>query len=90
MRGASQKLLLRSAKVLFPPDFKKKLCNGDNKERLFQLIEDTWIKNKEMISDRFVYFARGDLCMAITSEGAEEIPQLKTNHEEADTKIVSR
>ena len=88
LRGASQKLLLRSAKVRIPPDFKKILCNGDNKERLFQLIEDTWIKNKEMISDRFVYFARGDLCMAITSEGAEEIPQLKTNHEEADTKIA--
>ena len=37
-RGESKKFLIRSGKVKIPQDFQKFLCNGSNKERLFELI----------------------------------------------------
>ena len=54
------KILIRSGAVKIPKDFQKFLCNGDNKERLFELIEEVWISNrKRMDVDRIVYFTRG-------------------------------
>ena len=88
LRGESQKLLLRSDQIRTPPDFQQFLCNGDNKERLFELIEGTWIRRKEIMEDREVYFARGEICTRITNEGADDVFSLQTNHEEADTKIA--
>ena len=35
-----------------------------------------------------VCFAREEVCRRITNEGIEEIESLKTNHEEADTKVA--
>ena len=64
------------------------LCYGDNKEQQFELIEETWIRRKEILEDRVVYFARGEIRQRIANEGAEEVESLKTNHEEADTKIA--
>ena len=81
-------MLLRSAKIRTPPDFQQFLCNGQNKEWLFELIEETWISRKEVLEDREVYFARGENCLRITNESAVDMPMLKTNHEEADTKIA--
>ena len=80
--------MLRSGQIRTPPDFQQFLCNGENKERLFELIEETWTSRKEILEDREVYFARGENCRRITSESAVDIPILKTNHEEADTKIA--
>ena len=89
LRGEAEKLIIRSEKVKIPPNFQQFLCNGENKERLFELIEKTLIKNRElMIDDRTIYFARGTSCMKITKEGATEMDDLKTDHEEADTKIA--
>ena len=87
-RGESDRLLMKSTKVRIPSDFQKFLCNGDNKERLFELIESVWVDQKVLIGDRIVYFARGESCLKITSERSEDIPELETNHEEADTKIA--
>ena len=41
-----------------------------------------------MLGDRIVYFARGDNCHRISSHGSEEVESLKSNHEEADTKVA--
>ena len=71
-----------------PPDFQTFLRNGDNKERLLKLIEEVWIENKEVVSDRTIYFARGDICVKLTRNGHEVITELATHHEEADTKIA--
>ena len=87
-RGESQKLLIRSDQVRTPADFQLFLCNGDNKERLFELIEETWIRKKEMLERRVIYFARGEVCQKITCDYVREVRTMKTNHEEADTKIA--
>ena len=39
LRGESNKFLIRSGKVKIAPEFQTFLCNEDNKERLFKLIE---------------------------------------------------
>ena len=88
LSGSSNKFLIRSGKVKIPPNFQKFLCNGDNKERLFELIEDTWKEKKDLVGDRTIYFARGDSCVKITNKGASHIESLDTDHEEADTKIA--
>lgn len=71
-RGLSPKFLIRSGKVRIPSDFKKNLCNSDNKERLFCLIE-VWVENKELIGNCIVYFARGEKCLKITCDSYEEV-----------------
>ena len=40
LRGNSDKFVIRSGDVRVPSDFNKFLRNGDNKERMFQLIEE--------------------------------------------------
>ena len=86
-RGNSKVLLLRSSKMKVPKDFQNFLNNGTNKERLFELIEETFIlKNSELLEQK-IYFARGDKCIKITSENVENVTSL--NHQEADTKVVA-
>ena len=41
-----------------------------------------------MLEERVVYFAREETCQRIAVEGVEEEASLRTNHEEADSKIA--
>jgi hypothetical protein len=59
LRCDSDKFVIRSENVCVPADFKKFLANGDNKERLFELIEKVWVDNKNHLGECVVYFARG-------------------------------
>lgn len=88
LRGDGDKFVIRSANVRVPADFKKFLGNGDNKERLFELIEEVWVQNRNQLGQRVVYFARGNACLKITENGSSCVRELATDHEEADTKIV--
>ena len=86
-RGCSDKLLIRSSKMKIPKDFQMFLNNGKNKERLFELFEETYIQWKEELHDRQIYFARDNLCKVITATSVESLYFM--NHEEADTKRIS-
>ena len=44
------------------------LYNGDNKERLFELLEEMWIQQQKQLGDRTVYLARKDICTRISRE----------------------
>ena len=59
IRGDSDKFVIRSENVHVPADFKKFLANGDNKERLFELIEKVWVDNKNQLGERVVYCPGG-------------------------------
>ena len=87
LRGDSNKFLIRSNKVKVPPNFQRFLNNGDNKERLFSLIEETWVEMKVVAVDKDVYFARGSTCSKI-KHNSFQVMELETNHEEGDTKIA--
>ena len=88
VRGVSDKMVIRSPEMRTPADFKKFLNNGDNKERLFEIMEEVWIQNKHLFGERIVYFARSSKCTMITQNGSTNISDLETDHEEADTKIA--
>ena len=64
------------------------MTNGDNKERMFEVIEEVWKENSEKIGERIVYFARGGTCTMITRTATVDVEDLATDHEEADTKIA--
>ena len=81
-------MVIRSPEMRTPADLKKFLNNGDNKERLFEIMEEVWIQNKHLFGERIVYFARGSKCTMITQNGSTNISDLETDHEEADTKIA--
>ena len=67
MRSESDKFVIRSADVRIPPDFKTFLNNGDNKERMFELIEEVWIEHCGQLEEHVVYFARGGKCKKISN-----------------------
>lgn len=50
-----------------PHDFQKFLNNGENKERLFDLFEETYIQRKDELNERQIFFARKDIYKLITS-----------------------
>ena len=88
LRGDGDKFVIRSANVRVPADFKKFLGNGDNKERLFEIIEEVWVQNRNQLGQRVAYFARGNACLKITEHGSSRVEELETDHEEAGTKIA--
>ncbi len=80
--------VIKNADIRIPADFKKFLDNGDNKERLFELIEEVWVENKDLAANRVIYFCRDTSCTKIKCDGVNVEPALITNHEEADTKFA--
>ena len=82
----ADRLLIKSPKVRVPSNFQQFLNNGENKERVFEIIESIFIESSVKLSDREVYFARKDKCIKITSHGVSD--EFILNHEEADTKIT--
>ena len=49
LRGNSDRFVIRSGEVRIPADFKMFLNNGDNKERMLEVIEEVWKENSEKI-----------------------------------------
>ena len=54
---------------------------------MLEFIEDVWKGEAAALRNRVVYFARQCTCVRLTSQRVETIEELRTNHEEADTKI---
>ena len=80
------KLLVKSAKVRVPSNFQQFLNNGENKERVFELIESIIIEKASMLSDKEMFFARKDKCIKISRDGVQD--EFTLRHEEADTKVT--
>ena len=76
-RGESSKFIISSSKVCVPPNFQNFLHYGDNKERLFELLEETWINHRHLLKECAIFFARKDVCTKITKEGACIIEALR-------------
>ena len=87
IRGQAETFVIRSPDIRIPPDFKNFLDNGSNKERFLKLIEDVWKREAAALGNRVVYFVRQCTCVRLTSQKVETIEELRTNHEEVDTKI---
>ena len=51
-RGSSDRLVVRSSKMRIPSHFQKFLNNNNNKERLFEIIEETLLSHNNTSIDR--------------------------------------
>eukprot|EP00112_Aurelia_sp_Birch-Aquarium-sp1_P017476 Seg4056.1 transcript_id=Seg4056.1/GoldUCD/mRNA.D3Y31 product="hypothetical protein" protein_id=Seg4056.1/GoldUCD/D3Y31 len=88
-RGTSNRYFLRSPEMKVPYDFASFPCNGSNKELLFDLIQQSTEESKSILKDRTVYFSNKQELTMITEAQATVSPELASNHEEADTKLVA-
>lgn len=86
-RGQSDEYILRTPDIRIPAAFGQFMCNGKNKDRMLELIEQVLQEEGPLLADRVVYYARGNSCTKITSQCSEEVQSLMTDHIEADTKI---
>eukprot|EP00112_Aurelia_sp_Birch-Aquarium-sp1_P008791 Seg1979.1 transcript_id=Seg1979.1/GoldUCD/mRNA.D3Y31 product="hypothetical protein" protein_id=Seg1979.1/GoldUCD/D3Y31 len=88
-RGVSARYVLNSPDMKVPYDFANFLRNGDNKEMLFNLIQQSIEDDKESLGEKVVYFSNKVECQKITQNEAEVSHELMSDHEEADTKLVA-
>ena len=88
-RGTSECYFLRSPDMKVPNDFADFLRNGSNKEMLFDLIQQSIEEDRANPEDRTVYFSNKKICTMIKEDQVTVLPNLNSDHEEADTKLVA-
>ena len=88
-RGTSERYFLRSPDMKVPHDFAGFLCNGSNKEMLFDLIQQSIEEDRANLEDRTVYFSNEKICTMIKEDQMTVLPNLNSDPEEADTKLVA-
>ena len=66
--------------------------NGENKTRLIEIISEVIIDNKEkalkMLQTEAIYISKDQQTICITEQAANEVQELTSNQEEADTKLI--
>ena len=88
------KLSLISSKSKIPIDFSSSfLLYGENKTRLIELIFQTMEDEKDEILDLLqseeIVISREEVCRKLSSIEILEFETLLSNHEEADTKVIT-
>ena len=84
-RGEGDRIILRNPEMKVPFDISRYLSVGKNKEELFKLIKRVMLDNT---GNRTIYFCFGD-CSELKDNNEIERPDLKCDHEEADTMLVA-
>jgi hypothetical protein len=62
-------------------------CPASN-EKLTHFFADNWKEKQEQMSNKVLYVTYGDKCLRICKDHTEEVEDLKTTHEEADTRLL--
>ena len=88
-RGTYERYFLRSPDIKVPHDFAGFLRNGSNKEMLFDLIQQSIEEDRANLEDRTVYFSNKKICTVIKEDQVTVLPNLSSDHEEDDTKLVA-
>ena len=65
------------------------LRNGSNKEALINLLERVIKEDRSELNDKTVYFSNASHCIKITQQESTIIPEMTSDHEEADTKLIA-
>ena len=91
-RGTSARLMIHSPQSKLPREFKNFLKNGENKTRLieliFQVISQESSRALQMLKCDKIYCSKESHTVAIDSNGVSDVDDLKSNPEEADTKVM--
>ena len=72
-----------------PYDYTSFLCNGENKEMLFNLIQKAIEEGQNDLQGKTIFFSNKSQCKKITMVDISVIEELSSDHEEADTKLVA-
>ena len=88
-RGVSERYVLTSPDMKVPYDFNSFLCNGENKEMLFDLLQLAIIEDRSQLFSRTVMISNKSQCTKVTEDSVEVLEHWASNHEEADTKLVA-
>lgn len=94
-RGTATKIILRSANAKVPREFTKFLSCGENKTRMIELFFQVWTKKKvhclNLLRTTQIILSREQECLSLTLLAATscDYPDLLSNHEEADTKVIA-
>lgn len=91
----SRHFVIGGGQTKLPSDFKKFLHSSENKKQLISFILREW-QQAAYAADlqcRDVYYVCEENCCLLTSVdgktvSCETVPQLASNHEEADTRII--
>ena len=91
-RGTSVRLIISSAHSKLPHNFTNFLKNGENKTRLIELICQVITQNPDqalrLLKCNQIYFSKESHCILLDEEGPRDVEHLKSNQEEADTKVI--
>ena len=88
-KRSSKRFVLRSPDMKITSDFDDFLRNGDNKRMLLDLIEQSLVEGREKLGPRKIFFSNVEHCRFIYTSQTHLIPELASDHEEAETKIVA-
>eukprot|EP00745_Piridium_sociabile_P026705 TRINITY_DN42673_c0_g1_i18.p1 TRINITY_DN42673_c0_g1~~TRINITY_DN42673_c0_g1_i18.p1 ORF type:complete len:760 (+),score=189.88 TRINITY_DN42673_c0_g1_i18:236-2515(+) len=96
-RGTSKKHLVKGPATKVPRDWKTFLSNDENKTSFTRFLLEEWKKDNNRyapkLQGRQVLFVCQEKCVRLTTVNgqttlSEEVEELCSNHEEADTRIV--
>ena len=91
-RGSSAKILIGSIKSKVPRDMNKFMVNDENKTSLIKLIFNFIIDQKEqvlrMLKMEMLILSGDDESFTVTVDMIRENQDLRSNQEEADTKVI--
>ena len=91
-QGTAPILIVKSAHSRLPADFKRFLSNGQNKIRMIELALEILKTRKDQILNNMkseeVFFSTYNECLHVTKDDVLVIPELCSNQEEADTKVI--
>ena len=91
-RGTTARLMINSSSSKIPRNFVTFMKNGENKTRLIELIcqviEENGDKALNLLKSKEIYFSKESCCLLINENGSQDVEHLKSNQEEADTKVI--
>lgn len=71
-------------------NWKRLLASTETKNKLSKFLAESWKEEKirAKLGERFMFVTLGEHCFKLTKDECEEIPALKSNQEEADTRLL--
>jgi hypothetical protein len=91
IRGAESSVQFKSITAnQIVRQWRKFLASTGNKASLIKFIVHEWMKPESTarLADKQLYVTCEQKCYLITKHGSDEIPQLASSHEEADTRLL--
>ena len=91
-RGTSPRIMISSPASRIPSEFSKYIKSGENKTHLIDLICEVICtdhkKTLKMLKCKVIYFSKEDRCFLFIQNSFHPATHLKSNQEEADSKVI--